>query len=86
MGTVSVAVQVAPDVKPVTTVTNGVLSDAEPEAGVGVPPLVHVTLTLTGVALSGWKSLFTVKVAVLRLLTIVQLCAERTAWHVPLEL
>jgi hypothetical protein len=55
-------VQVAPTVKPVIVVTNGVASDATPEAGEGVP-LVQLTLTDTEAASFGTKSLLTVKVA-----------------------
>jgi hypothetical protein len=62
-GTVtSVAVQVAPALKPVTVNTAGEPS----EAGLGVAsgvPLVQVSETLTVAALSGTKSLLTVKVA-----------------------
>ena len=53
---------VAPGVKPVTVVVNGAASDAEPDAGEGVP-LVHVMLTLTDAPLFGTKSLSTVRVA-----------------------
>jgi hypothetical protein len=67
-------------------VTKGVASVADPEAGLGVP-LVQVTLTLAEPrALSGIKSLFTVKVADRNVLTIVQVPAESRAEHVPLEL
>jgi hypothetical protein len=58
-------------VKPLTVVTNGVASDADPDAGEGVP-LVQVTLTLTLAPLFGTKSLFTVSVAVFKVLMIVQ--------------
>jgi hypothetical protein len=64
-------VQVAPTVKPVTVVVNGVASEAEPEAGEG-EPLVQVTLTPTVPPLFGTKSLLTVRVALLRVLVIVQ--------------
>jgi hypothetical protein len=57
---------------PVTVVTNGVASLAEPDAGEGVP-LVQVTLTLTLAPLFGTKSLFTVKVPLRSVLTMVQL-------------
>lgn len=77
--------QVAPTVKPLTVVTNGVASDAVPEAGEGVP-LLQLTLTLTLAPLFGWKSLLTVRVAVLSVLVMVQLPAERFALQVPLEL
>jgi hypothetical protein len=58
-------------VKPVIVVTNGVDSLAEPDAGEGVP-LVHVTLTETLAPSFGTKSLFTVRVALFRVLVIVQ--------------
>jgi hypothetical protein len=64
-------VQVAPVVKPVIVVVNGVASDAEPEAGEGVP-LVQLTLTLTLAPLLGLKSLFTVSVALFSVFVIVQ--------------
>jgi hypothetical protein len=67
-----VAVQVAPVLKPVTVVVKGVASEAEPEAGDGVP-LVQVTLTDTEAALFGMKSLLTVSVVVFSVLVIVQL-------------
>jgi hypothetical protein len=62
---------VVPTMKPVTVVTNGVASDAEPDAGDGVP-LVQVTLTLTLAPLFGMKSLLTVNVPLFRALVIVQ--------------
>jgi hypothetical protein len=71
IGTGSVAVHVVPTMKPVTVVTNGVASDAEPDAGDGVP-LVQVTLTLTLAPLFGMKSLLTVKVPLFRAFVIVQ--------------
>jgi hypothetical protein len=52
-------------------VENGVASDAEPDAGEGVP-LVQVTLMLTLAASFGTKSLLTVSVAVFSVLTMVQ--------------
>jgi hypothetical protein len=67
-----VAVQVVPAVKPVTVVTNGVASLAEPDAGLGVP-LVQETLTLTLAPSFGTKSLFTVRVALFSVFVIVQL-------------
>jgi hypothetical protein len=76
-GTVSVAVQVAPGVNPVTVVTNGVASDADPLAGEG-RPLVHVTLTLTLAPSFGTKSLFTVNVALFSVLTMVHEAAPPT--------
>ena len=52
-------------------VVNGVASDAEPEAGEGVP-LVHVMLTETEAPLFGTKSLTTVNVALFCVFVIVQ--------------
>jgi hypothetical protein len=69
----------------VTVVVNGVASEAEPDAGLGVP-LVHVMLTLTDAPLFGTKSLFTVKVAMFCVFTIVQEPTVTLALHVPLEL
>jgi hypothetical protein len=66
-----VAVQVAPGVNPVTVVENGVASDADPDAGEGVP-LLQLTLTETDAPLFGTKSLFTLKVAVFSVFVIVQ--------------
>jgi hypothetical protein len=65
-------VQLAPETKPLTVVVNGVASEAEPDAGDGVP-LVQVTLTETDAPLFGTKSFFTVKSATLRTFRIVQL-------------
>jgi hypothetical protein len=70
---------------PVTVVENGVASDAEPEAGVGVP-LVQVTLTLTDAPSLGTKSLFTVSVMLRSVFVIVHSVADSKAEHVPLEL
>jgi hypothetical protein len=64
-------VHVAPALKPVIVVVNGVASEAEPEAGDAVP-LVHVMLTGTDAPLFGTKSLFTVRVASFSILVIVQ--------------
>ena len=69
-GADSVAVHVAPTLKPVTVVVNGAASDADPDAGEGVP-LVQDTLTLTDAPLFGTKSLFTVNVALLSVFVIV---------------
>jgi hypothetical protein len=80
-----VAVQVAPVLKPVTVVVNGVASEAEPEAGEG-EPLVQVTLTVTLPALLGTKSLLTVSVALFSVFVIVQTPAESAALQVALEL
>jgi hypothetical protein len=80
-----VAVQVAPAVKPVIVVMNGLDSEDEPDTGEGVP-VVQVTLTVTLAALFGMKSLFTVRVALFRVLVIVHDPAESSALHVPLEL
>jgi hypothetical protein len=62
----------------------GVASEADAEAGEAVP-LAQDRETVTLAALSGTKSLFTSKVAALRLFTMVQEPAERRAWHVPVE-
>jgi hypothetical protein len=70
LGAVSVAVQVAPMVKPVIVVENGVASEALPLAGEGVP-LEQVTLTGTVAPSSGTKSLMTVKVALFSVFVIV---------------
>jgi hypothetical protein len=64
---------------------NGVASDADPDAGEGVPPLVQVTLTETDPPAFGTKSLTTVNVAVLSWFTIVQEPAESAAAQVPVE-
>jgi hypothetical protein len=80
-----VAVQVAPDEKPVTVVTNGVASEAEPLAGEGVP-LVQLTLTETLAPLFGTKSLLTVNVPLFWVFVMVQLPALSAALQVPLEL
>ena len=76
------AVQVVPTVKPVMVVVKGEASEAEPEAGEGVP-VVQVTLTLTEAALFGTKSLLTVRVALLSVLMMVQVPAESAAEQVP---
>ncbi len=65
------AVQVVPTVKPVTVVVKGVASEAEPEAGDGVPE-VQETLTETEAPLLGTKSLLTVRVAAFSVLVMVQ--------------
>jgi hypothetical protein len=72
--------------KPVTVVTNEVLSVDGPDAGLAVP-LVQVTVMLAEPApLSGTKSLTTVSVALRSVLTIVHWPALSTAEHVPVEL
>jgi hypothetical protein len=83
-GTASVAVQVAPVLKPEIVKDAGVASDALDDTGEAVP-LLHVTLTETDAALFGTKSLLTVNVAWLRVLTMVHEAAERSAVQVPLE-
>lgn len=85
LGTVSVAVHVAPALYPVTVVVNGVASDALPEDGLGVP-LVQVMLTETDPPAFGTKSLFTVKVAVFSVFVIVHAPTDTAALHVPDEL
>jgi hypothetical protein len=64
--------------------TAGVDSDALADAGLS-DPLAHESDTVTLAASSGTKSLLTVKVATLSVLTMVQDPAERAAEHVPLE-
>jgi hypothetical protein len=78
-------VQVAPTVKPVTVVVNGVASEAEPEAGEG-EPLVQVTLTDTEAALLGAKSLLTVSVALFSVLVMVQEALPPTVIKTPAQL
>lgn len=75
---------VAPTVKPVIVVVNGAASDADPDAGEGVP-VEQVTLTLTEAPLFGRKSLFTVSVALFSVLVIVQEPADSSAEQVPVE-
>jgi hypothetical protein len=70
-------VQVAPALKPVIVVTNGVASDAEPEAGDG-EPLVQMTLTVTEAPLFGMKFLLTVSVALFNVFVIVQVAEPPT--------
>jgi hypothetical protein len=72
LGAVSVAVHVAPAVKPVIVVTNGVASDALPDEGDAAPPFVQVTLTETDAPLFGTKSLLTVSVALFSVFVMVQ--------------
>jgi hypothetical protein len=72
-------VQVAPAVKPVTVVTNGVVSDGNPDAGEGVPPFVQVTVTNTAASWFGAQSLFTVSVALVCVFVIVQEWTPLTA-------
>jgi hypothetical protein len=69
----------------VTVVVNGVASDADPDAGEGVP-LVQVMLTLTLAPLFGMKSLTTVNVALFCVFVMVQEPVDSVAAHVPLEL
>jgi hypothetical protein len=78
-------VHVAPTLKPVMVVANGVASEAVPAAGDGVP-LVQVTTTATLAPSFGAKSLLTVKVAVFSVFVIVHVPAESAAEQVPLEL
>jgi hypothetical protein len=75
-------VQSGSPVKPVTVVTNGVASDADPDDGVAVP-LAQETLTETDAPLFGTKSLFTWKVSVFRLFVIVQEWLPLTAIATP---
>jgi hypothetical protein len=77
-------VQVAPTVKPVIVVVNGVASDADPDAGEGVP-LLQVTLTVTLAPLFGKKSLYTVSVALFSVLVIVHEPVSSAAEQVPVD-
>jgi hypothetical protein len=79
-----VPVQVGLPVKPVTVKTAGDASVALADAGDAVP-VAQLRETVTLAPLLGTKSLRTSKVAVLRLLTMVQKPALRAAAHVPLE-
>ena len=63
--------QVAPVVKPVTVNVRGAAWVTVPLAGDGAP-LVHVTATVTVAELLSEKFLLTVKVALFRVLVIVQ--------------
>ena len=66
------AVQVAPEVKPVIVYVRGAAWLTVPLAGAGVPPLVQVTETVTEAELLSEKFLLTVRVALLSVLVIVQ--------------
>lgn len=77
--------QVAPTLKPLIVVTNGVDSDADPELGDALP-LVQVTLIGTLAPLSGWKSLLTVSVVLRSVFVIVHVPVESGALQVALEL
>jgi hypothetical protein len=79
-----VAVHVGSPVKPLTVKTAGVDSEALAEAGLAVP-VAHDRDTVTEAALLSLKSLFTVKVAVFSVLTIVQDPAESAAAQVPVD-
>jgi hypothetical protein len=79
-----VAVQEGLPVKPVTVKTAPADSEADAVAGVSVP-LAQTSDTVTEAPLFGWKSLLTVKVAVLRVLMIVQDPESSAAVQVPEE-
>jgi len=68
----SVAVQDGLPTKPVTVNTAGRASEADADEGAAVPD-AHDRETVTLEPILGWKSLLTVKFAVLRVFTIVQL-------------
>jgi hypothetical protein len=68
----------------VTVKTAGVDSEALADAGVAVP-LAQLKETVTLAALSGTKSLLTVKFPLLSVFTIVQKPAVSAVAHVPLE-
>ena len=78
------AVQVVPGLKPVTVKTAGVVSEALVEAGETLLP-AQARLTVTEAELLSEKSLWTVKVAELRVLVMVQLPPVRAALQAPLE-
>jgi hypothetical protein len=80
----SVALQVGSGVYPLTVNTAGMASEALAEAGV-TPPLAQERDTVTLLPLLGTKSLLTVNVATLSVLTIAQDPAESAAEHVPVE-
>jgi len=69
---------------PVTVNIAGVLSDALADAGKAVP-LAQESDTVTLAALFGTKSLFTWKVSLVMLLTMVHVPTLRSAAHVPLD-
>jgi hypothetical protein len=79
-----VAVHEGLPVNPVTVKTAGVDSEADAVAGVSVP-LAQTKDTVTDPPAFGWKSLLTVKVALLRVLTIVQEPVVSGAEQVPDE-
>ena len=73
LGTASVAVQVAPVVKPVIVKVRGLAWLTVPLAGEGVPLFVQVTVTVTEAELLSEKFLLTVSVALCSVFVIVQL-------------
>jgi len=83
-GTPSVAVQVAPALKPVTVKLAGSDSDAE-VSSFATDPDEQVRVTVTLAALLSVKSLFTTTWAERRVLTIVHVPADNGAEHVPVE-
>ena len=80
----SVAVQFGSPEKPVTVKTAGVASEALADAGLAVP-LAQDRDTVTLAALLGTKSLFTWKVSVVMLFTMVQTPTLRSALHVAVD-
>jgi hypothetical protein len=70
--------------KPETVNTAGVASEAVAEAGEAEPE-AQESETVTEAPLSGMKFLLTVKVAVFRVLTIVQEPADSAAEHVAVD-
>ena len=85
LGSVSVAVQVAPEVKPVIVKVRGAAWLTVPLAGDGTPPLVQVTATVTEAALVSEKFLLTVSVALFSVLVIVQLAVPLLAMVTPAQ-
>jgi hypothetical protein len=79
-----VAVHVGLPEKPETVKVAGVASEALVEAG-DAEPLAHESETVTLAPLFGTKSLFTVNVAALRSLTIVQDPGLSAAEQVPVD-
>ena len=69
----------APVVKPVIVYVRGAVRVTVPLAGDGTPPLVQVTATVTAAELLSEKTLLTVRVALFRVLVIVQEAAPPLA-------
>ena len=79
------AVQVAPELKPVIVKVRGAAWVTVPLAGDGTPPLVQVTETVTEAALLSEKFLLTVRVALFSVLVIVQLAVPLFAMATPAQ-